>query len=168
MSSKRTNFNPVWLTEESFMTWLVEDETDKHRFKCRICNSSLDLGNMGKRALTIHQDGKKHVMNSKLRSSESSCLMKTWVKQQSSEEKNVSSISGPSTSGVSAVVPSLDAFITRDDGTKAEIMLILNKIMQHESFNSTQFANKIHASTDVDLSQSNPITLVKCEKSRGR
>ena len=58
---KHTNFNVAWKRDPMFHSWLIEDRTpficqitnytysaSKRNFKCKICLSSLELGNMGR------------------------------------------------------------------------------------------------------------------------
>ena len=34
--------------------WLLEDPASKHNFKCEVCQSTLELGNVGKGAVVKH------------------------------------------------------------------------------------------------------------------
>ena len=155
--SKYTNFNPVWMTDKLYQSWLLPDEKNKHKFRCSLCNMSLDLSNMGKRALNSHIEGKKHILNAKLRTSKSMSMFQNWIQPQpstSSSEDIIASegmnpISNPSLT-TSSQSNTLESFVTRDNVTKAEILMVLQKIMNHESFNSAEYENKTHAAMYPD------------------
>ena len=61
LSMKRTHFNVAWKIDTMFQSWLLEDPASKHNFKCKVCQSILELGNMGKAVLTKHIKSVKHV-----------------------------------------------------------------------------------------------------------
>ena len=46
--SKRTAFNPAWLKEDLFSSWIARVETDKHQARGTVCGINLELTNMGK------------------------------------------------------------------------------------------------------------------------
>ena len=60
---KFTNFNVIWKTDPLFESWLLADPKSKHSFKCKICQCTLDLGNMGRGALVKHNKSAKHIKN---------------------------------------------------------------------------------------------------------
>ena len=60
---KYTNFNLNWKTDPLFESWLLADPKSKHSFKCKVCQSTLDLGNMGRGALVKHNKSAKHIKN---------------------------------------------------------------------------------------------------------
>ena len=49
---KKTIFNKLWLEDAHFASWLEKDKTSVSTFKCKRCQLTLELGNMGRRALT--------------------------------------------------------------------------------------------------------------------
>ena len=51
---KFTNFIILWKKDPMFQSWLLEDPASKHNFKCKVCQSTLELGNMGKWAVVKH------------------------------------------------------------------------------------------------------------------
>lgn len=57
MAKSVCSFNTKWLEQFS---WLREDPKDKHSAKCTLCDSSIFLSNMGRRAITSHQRGTGH------------------------------------------------------------------------------------------------------------
>ena len=63
---KFTNFNVIWKTDPLFESWLLADPKSKHSFKCKICQCTLDLGNMGRGALVKHNKSAKHIKNAEM------------------------------------------------------------------------------------------------------
>ena len=66
MSSKLSFFNEDWLDSKiypEFAKCLVKAE-DRTHARCRVCQKSFELSNMGVQALRSHQRGKKHALKS--------------------------------------------------------------------------------------------------------
>ena len=61
---KSTKFNANWKKDPIFQSWLLPDPMSKHSFKCKTCQVTLDLGNMGRGALVKHNKSVKHIKNS--------------------------------------------------------------------------------------------------------
>ena len=77
---KYTRFNLSWKSDPLFESWLLEDPKSKHSFKCNVCQSTLDLGNMGRGALTKHNKSAKHIKNvEELRSASARTLL-SWTR----------------------------------------------------------------------------------------
>jgi len=58
-----SKFNPQWLDpalHPSWQTWLREDEKNPNNAKCLLCHKTFSLSQMGKRAVTSHEEGKWH------------------------------------------------------------------------------------------------------------
>ena len=56
---KKTIFNPLWLEEDEFRSWLYSARQND-KTKCKLCKKEFELSNMGKQALTNHASGMKH------------------------------------------------------------------------------------------------------------
>ena len=78
LSMKPTNFNVAWKRDPMFQLWLMEDTVSKRNFKCIICQSSLELGNMGKGALVKHRKSVKQKSSFVDWCSKSSCYQCNW------------------------------------------------------------------------------------------
>ena len=76
---KYTNFNVVWKKDPMFQSWLLEDPASKRNFKCKVCQSTLELGNMGKGAVVKHSKSVKHVQNSESRKSSAAAMLSFWT-----------------------------------------------------------------------------------------
>ena len=77
---KLTNFNIVWKKDPLFQAWLLPDPTTKHNFRCKLCQASLELGNMGRGALVKHMKSSKYVKNSQESNSASAGLLASWTR----------------------------------------------------------------------------------------
>ena len=99
---KLTNFNPVWKKDALFQAWLLPDPMNKHNFRCKFCQSSLELANMGRAAVVKHMKSSKHVTNSQELNSTSAGLLASWTRpvNKNVESSNVTTgISVNSASG---------------------------------------------------------------------
>ena len=72
---KYTNFTIVWKKDTMFQSCLLEDPASKLNFKCKVCQSTLVLGNMGKGAVVKHSKSFKHVQNFESRKSSLAAML---------------------------------------------------------------------------------------------
>ena len=86
---KHTNFNVAWKRDPMFQSWLMEDTASKRNFKCIICQSSLELGNMGRGALVKHCKSVKHKSNLESQKSSSASMLALWTGAQNCHVTNV-------------------------------------------------------------------------------
>lgn len=66
MADKKTVFNPDWTDPQinpQWCLWLKNVDKDPFRAQCTVCNKSFHLSNMGRQAITSHEDSKKHIKN---------------------------------------------------------------------------------------------------------
>ena len=75
-----TNFNVTWQKDPLFESWLLADPNSRHSFKCKVCQSTLDLGNMGRGALVKHNKSSKHIKNLEELNSASARTMLSWTR----------------------------------------------------------------------------------------
>ena len=76
---KYKNFNIVWKMDPMSQSWLLEDPASKQNFKCKVCQSTLELGNMGKGAVVMQSKSVKHVQNSESWKSSSAAILASWT-----------------------------------------------------------------------------------------
>ena len=105
-----TYFKKEWLSDSLFEKWLVKG-ADKKSAKCKICQVQFNLSNMGRRAVTSHMEGKKHVQKSK----PVSCFFKP---SQSTSIKQA------------------DLVVNQSSKTRAEIYSVLHAVQNNFSLNS--------------------------------
>ena len=77
---KATNFNVIWKKDPLFQSWLLPDPMSKHNFRCKVCQSTLELGNMGRGALVKHTKSAKHIKNSEDLNSASAGMLASWTR----------------------------------------------------------------------------------------
>lgn len=56
VKNRPTYFNLSWLKLPQYADWLAATNTNEA--KCKLCNHTFSLSNMGKQALNSHMDGK--------------------------------------------------------------------------------------------------------------
>ena len=152
---KYTNFNLSWKSDPLFESWLLEDPKSKHSFKCNVCHSTLDLGNMGRGALTKHNKSAKHIKNvEELRSASARTLL-SWTRpiaKNGESNANTNSINSAVTGSTSDTIvvqndiaPStsnpLQNWTITDDVLHAEIYFTMNHSVNHHSFNSSKHSS---------------------------
>ena len=152
---KFTNFNVIWKTDPLFESWLLADPKSKHSFKCKICQCTLDLGNMGRGALVKHNKSAKHIKNAEYFNSPSSRTLLSWtrpVTKGGESPENANSINSAVTGSTSETIivqndlassNLLQNWATTDDVLRAEIYFTLNHSVNHYSFNSSKHSSKL-------------------------
>ena len=152
--SKRTAFNPAWLKEELFSSWIARVETDKHKAGCTVCGINLELSNMGKQALISHSKGKKHVDKVKLLAKvkqEQQPLKSFFVSKSISDAAHVESAGGithesltvpdppatdPPTASTSTGGATMTKYVAKDGVLVAGVLWAVKMVMSHYSANS--------------------------------
>ena len=134
--ARRTVFNTSWLEEPTLKSWLQRVEGDQSAAYCKLCHSSIQLGNMGKRALQNHMKTKKHQT---FASAMATSSLSSWV------QKPVSSadVNEPTKVSQPPQQSSLDEFAIKDDVTRAEIYHTIDCVTQHLSYNSRKHSSAL-------------------------
>lgn len=65
MTTKKTAFNASWLLNANWSKWLVQCPTSPYSATRKVCLKSFALSNMGKKAVTSHEQSQKHIKNIK-------------------------------------------------------------------------------------------------------
>lgn len=89
-NNKKTRFDENWLLEEDFKIWLGRIEKDDNSARCLKCLKTFSLSNMGRKALTDHQKGKKHI--AKMITPKDREMIKDHFKKQGTENLNAEPI----------------------------------------------------------------------------
>ena len=63
---KTSRFNTDWLSREEYKNWLLPEESDNIKARCKICKRTFSLSNMGKTAVKSHVEGKKYASSVKV------------------------------------------------------------------------------------------------------
>ena len=79
MASYTSRFNKEWLTHGEFKDWIQEVPNDALKARCSFCDKTVELSNMGSRALKSHAKSSKHknrydLFKSQMKHSEASIL----------------------------------------------------------------------------------------------
>lgn len=154
--SKQTYFQDDWLSDPSFNSWLEEVPGNNKIAKCKLCNRTWELSNMGRRAVTSHMEGSKHQKKVVARSlNKKSASFSYFTKSEDHStsvncaadiEKKLNTIdndlTATSSSSVSTSTPTtclekkssgLKSFLINDSVTKAEILWTVETVMTHTS-----------------------------------
>jgi len=142
--TNKSVFQKQWLLEERFSPWLREVPHDPYSFKCLVCSRVLTLSNMGRRALSSHADGSKHIRQVKAqqctarpmdqflkKSKEYSEVSDSQIRKGIPKDLNsndILDIKIPSTSS------GMKAFLLNESVTRAEIIWCLQAIITQKSF----------------------------------
>lgn len=166
--SKQTTFNPKWLTETELSKWVAKHPTDSRKARCFLCGKDIELGNMGKQALTSHAKGEKHKLKSMLahqvkqeHQSVSSFFTKVTqpIASTSRATPSVSTETDEATANLVIPVPpplerefegtrvsvhkNTSAFLIKEDVLKAEIIWVAKTVIDHYSSSSSSDTDKL-------------------------
>ena len=56
---KTSRFNIDWLSRGEYKDWLLPEDSDPTKARCKICRKTFSLSNMGEKAVRSHAEGKK-------------------------------------------------------------------------------------------------------------
>ncbi|KAJ8670793.1 hypothetical protein QAD02_002052 [Eretmocerus hayati] len=138
----RVKFQSEWLNIDKFRDWLGPDESNKYAARCRVCDKSFLLGNMGIKSVESHEKGKKHKKKLEDRRNESSNLRAYFQKKQLTINPNVE----PSERGedriddqfrqsVNLSTSKRTSLLVKEEVLKAEIQWALTTVELHLSLN---------------------------------
>ena len=142
----RCIFNKTWLRDDN-LEWLEEVPNDKYMFRCRVCSKNLELGRMGKAALSRHVKSKKHsdLINS---TSNSPSFIKLWTSaakktSESQPDTEAANSAEPdtniqNTSEAASPSSSLLNWGITDQIFKSEILWAIQTTVNHNSHQSNR------------------------------
>ena len=124
---------------DEYKEWLLPDEEDSTKAKCRLCQRSFTLSNMGTRALKSHAQGKKH-QSMLLHVAKGTATLKDYLKKPEETEASTlkSQPSKPQEGTHWSETVSMSKFTLTQGQHKAEILWALKSVMSHFSYNSSQ------------------------------
>ena len=138
-------FNLDWMNKEEYKDWLLPEQSDNTKVRCKFCRRTFSLSNMGEPSLKSHAQGKKH--QSIIQRSEKNPSVKGFLEKKDVAEASTSEESGPSTLVMSSSAEQKSSFVTKfaltKEHHKAEIIWALKSVMSHFSYNSA------HDITDI-------------------
>ena len=138
-------FNLDWMNKEEYKDWLLPEQSDNTKARCKFCRRTFSLSNMGEPSLKSHAQGKKH--QSIIQRSEKNPSVKGFLEKKDVAEASTSEESGSSTLVMSSSAEQKSSFVTKfaltKEHHKAEIIWALKSVMSHFSYNSA------HDITDI-------------------
>ena len=63
---KTSRFNIDWLNRGEYKDWLLPEDSDPTKARCKICRKTFSISNMGEKAVRSHTKGKKHASSLKV------------------------------------------------------------------------------------------------------
>ena len=139
-------FNLEWISKEEYKDWLLLEDSDNTKARCKLCRKTFSLSDMGEPSLKSHAQGKKH-QSIIQRSEKNPSVMGFWKKEQVAEASTSKESGKPSTLVMSSSGEQKSSLLTKFPLTKehhkAEIIWALKSVMSHFSYNSA------HDITDV-------------------
>ncbi|GFR90845.1 deoxyhypusine synthase [Elysia marginata] len=70
----KCKFNPAWLLEPEYSSWLEEVPNDVHRAMCSLCKKSFDISNKSRGNLDSHMKSATHIERKNLKKTNSSLI----------------------------------------------------------------------------------------------
>ena len=63
---KTSRFNIDWLSRGEYEDWLLPEDSDLTKARCKICRKTFSLSNMGEKVVRNHAEGHKHASSLKV------------------------------------------------------------------------------------------------------
>ena len=63
---KTSGFNIDWLSRGEYKDWLLPEDSDPTKARCKICRKTFSISNMGEKVVRSHAEGKKHASSLKV------------------------------------------------------------------------------------------------------
>ena len=63
---KTSRFHIDWLSRGEYKDWLLPEDSEPTKARCKICRKTFSLSNMGEKAVRSHAEGKKHASSLKV------------------------------------------------------------------------------------------------------
>lgn len=170
--SKQSSFNLQWLADPSFSQWVAKHPTNSHKAKCVPCGKNIELGNMGRKALSSHAAGDK--LKARLKSllkgkQEQQSLKMFWnsdacvaassadaISRCENQEEKIASLADQLTipeppqgkppgqlSEAKDRQNNLASFMSKDSVLEAEIVWAVKTVMDHYSCSSSSNTEKL-------------------------
>ena len=124
-------FNLEWMSKEEYKDWLLPEDSDNTKERCKLCRKTFSLSNMGEPSLKSHAQGKKH-QSIIQRSEKNPSVIGFWKKEQVAEASTPKESGKPSTLVMSSSGEQKSSLLTKFPLTKehhkAEIIWALKSM----------------------------------------
>ncbi|XP_021701533.1 uncharacterized protein LOC110676754 [Aedes aegypti] len=143
-SNWTTVFQPCWLDDLDFKTWIRQIDHKPKSAYCSLCSSEFSLSNMGKQALKSHMRSKKHLMRAGagsssllnfVKSSPTTVSVPATVTETATRSESKSSVDKSEQKSSSRV---LSQFIIKNEVTEAEVLWCIQTVMSHKSLRASE------------------------------
>lgn len=143
-------FNESWITHSAYKNWIVKDRSSIHKARCKLCQKSFDISNMGESGLKSHLSGKKHKELEALTAK--SPGISQFISASNTTATSPSGLSAPSTSALNPPAPRtcdpvkdslISSYLAKEETLKAEIRWTLHTVEKHHSFHSNEGIEKV-------------------------
>lgn len=145
MPKGKTVFNREWARHR--YTWVREVTGDRHRARCGLCFTDLDIGSMGESALKLHAGTNRHKRN-ELATTTNWGLSSYGVTGGVTIPGPAALKTGPSPCASTSAAPadatarptSVSDFVTKNEVLRSEIIWTICTVMNHFSYKSNDIS----------------------------
>ena len=128
----KSNFQDLWLQNETFETWLQKKLGDPYKARCKVCAKDISVGLHGLRAFISHADGTK---NKERLPKDTPISFYKHTEPSSGASTLLSSDAGDSSKALSSKQTTISVCTNKQLVIKAEIIWALDVVMSKYSFN---------------------------------
>ena len=128
----KTNFQDLWLQNETFETWLQKKLGDPYKARCKVCAKDISVGLHGITAFISHADGTE---NKERLPKDTPISFYKYTEPSSSVLTLLSSDREDSSKALSSMQTTISECTNKQLVTKAEIIWALDVVMSEYSFN---------------------------------
>ena len=130
----KSNFQDLWLQNETFKTWLQRKPGDSYKVRCKVCAKDISIELHGITVLFCHADGNKH--KEKLPKDTPISFFKR-TELSSSTSTLLNNDAGDSSEASSSKQTTIRTCTNKQLVTRAEIIWALDVVMSKYLFNSS-------------------------------
>jgi hypothetical protein len=131
----KSNFQDLWLENETFKAWLQKKPGDPHKARCKVCAKDISISLHGITALHSHADGTKH--KERLPKDTPISFFKRTEPSSSTAPLSSNDAGDSSKASSSSKQTTISTCTNKQLVTKAEIIWALDVVMSKYSFNSS-------------------------------
>ena len=133
--NRQSFFQDKWLSDNRFGSWLQCLPDDKTSAKCKLCQATIHLSNMGASSLTSHTKGEKHVKSVQEQETRKECANTFFTPNK------LAVPASPGTTNAPRVTTTLHSFIVNEQVLLSEVIWAMKKVLSHYSLNSCEDVN---------------------------
>ena len=143
----KSNFQDLWLQNETFETWLQKKLGDPYKARCKVCAKDISVGLHGITAFISHADGTE---NKERLPKDTPISFYKYTEPSSSVLTLLSSDREDSSKALSSMQTTISECTNKQLVTKAEIIWALDVVMSKYLFNSSSNKSDLFTTTFPD------------------